>query len=114
MACLRLNPADGSMGFLRGGQELRRAEEASALLTDIHHVSVPANDPLASSDWYVRVFDFVSVLIEEQESDVVSVLLEHPYGAQLLLWRDDAGGRIARIPVVRPDCREPRRAAALG
>ena len=60
------------------------------LLTDIHHVSVPASDPLASSDWYVRVFAFASVLIEEQESDVVSVLLEHPYGAQLLLRRDDA------------------------
>jgi hypothetical protein len=45
------------------------------LLTDIHHVSVPASDPLAGSDWYVRVFDFASVLIEEQESDVVSVLL---------------------------------------
>ena len=60
------------------------------LLTGIHHLSVPASDPLAGSDWYVRVFDFASVLIEEEESNVVSVLLEHPYGAQLLLRRDDA------------------------
>ena len=50
-------------------------------------MSVPASDPLAGSDWYVRVFDFTTVLIEERESEVVAVLLQHPCGARLLLRR---------------------------
>ncbi|HUH67920.1 MAG TPA: hypothetical protein VLZ05_03020, partial [Mycobacterium sp.] len=50
---------------------------------------MPSSDPLVGSDWYVRVFGFASVLVEEQETDVVSVLLEHPCGARLLLRRDD-------------------------
>jgi hypothetical protein len=54
-------------------------------LTGVHHVSVPTSDPLVASDWYVRVFDFVTVLIEEHETDVVAVLLQHPCGARLLL-----------------------------
>jgi catechol 2,3-dioxygenase-like lactoylglutathione lyase family enzyme len=33
------------------------------LLTGIHHVSVPTSDPVAGSDWYVRVFGFAAVLI---------------------------------------------------
>ncbi len=36
-------------------------------LTGLHHVSVPTSDPLAGSDWYVRVFGFTRVLVEEQE-----------------------------------------------
>ena len=54
-------------------------------LTGVHHVSVPTSDPLASSDWYVRVFGFATLLIEERESEVVAVLLQHPCGARLLL-----------------------------
>ena len=50
-------------------------------------MSVPTSDPLASSDWYVRVFDFAPLLIEERESDVAAVLLQHPCGARLLLRR---------------------------
>jgi hypothetical protein len=42
---------------------------------------------VAGSDWYVRVFGFAAILIEEQESDVVTVLLQHPCGARLLLRR---------------------------
>ena len=56
-------------------------------LTGIHHVSVPATDPLAGSDWYERVLGFAAVLIEERESEVVTVLLQHPCGARLLLRR---------------------------
>ena len=54
-------------------------------LTGVHHVSVPASDPLVASDWYVRIFDFVTLLIEEHETEVVAVLLQHPCGARLLL-----------------------------
>jgi len=56
-------------------------------LTGLHHVTVPTSDPLAGSDWYVRVFDFATLLIEERESEVVAVLLQHPCGARLLLRR---------------------------
>ena len=56
-------------------------------MTGLHHVSVPTSDPLAGSDWYVRVFDFAALLIEERESEVVAVLLQHPCGARLLLRR---------------------------
>ena len=56
-------------------------------LTGVHHVTVPTSDPLAASDWYVRVFDFVALLMEERESEVVAVLLQHPCGARLLLRR---------------------------
>ena len=56
-------------------------------LTGLHHVTVPASDPLAGSDWYAQVFGFVTVLMEERESEVVAVLLQHPCGARLLLQR---------------------------
>ena len=54
-------------------------------LTGIHHVVVPASDPMVSSDWYVQVFGFAAVVIEEQENEVVAVVLEHPCGARLVL-----------------------------
>ena len=57
------------------------------LLTAIHHVSVPTSDPVAGSDWWVRVFGFATVLIEERETEVVTVLLQHPCGVRLLLRR---------------------------
>lgn len=92
--------AAGYTCFHRFNQPAARVDELSPwragknkpmpLLTGIHHVSVPASDPLASSDWYVRVFGFVVVLIEEEESEVVSVLLQHQCGTRLLLRRDDA------------------------
>jgi hypothetical protein len=46
---------------------------------------VPARDPLAASDWYVRVFDFVALLVEERENEVTAVLLQHRCGARLML-----------------------------
>ena len=55
------------------------------LLIGLHHVTVPSSDPLAASDWYVRVFDFAALLIEERENEVTAVLLQHPCGARLLL-----------------------------
>ena len=48
---------------------------------------MPTSDPLAASDWYVGVFGFATILIEEHETDVVAVLLQHPCGARLLLRR---------------------------
>ena len=60
------------------------------LLTGVHHVTVPTSDPLAASDWYVRVFDFAALLMEERENEVVAVLLQHPCGARLLLRRTTA------------------------
>ena len=58
-------------------------------LVGVHHVTVPASDPLAASDWYVRVFDFAELLVEELENEVTAVLLEHPCGVRLLLRRAD-------------------------
>ena len=58
-------------------------------MTGIHHVTVPASDLLASSDWYARVLGFETILIEEHENDVVAVLLQHPCGARLLLRHTD-------------------------
>ena len=55
------------------------------LLTGVHHITVPASDPLASSDWYAQVFGFATLLIEERENDVVGALLAHPCGVRLLL-----------------------------
>lgn len=66
----------------RGGKNDRMP-----LLIGVHHVSVPSSDPLTASDWYVRVFDFASLLIEERENEVTAVLLQHPCGARLLLRR---------------------------
>ena len=57
------------------------------LLTGVHHVTVPTSDPLAASDWYVRIFGFAALLMEEHENDVVAVLLQHPCGARLLVRR---------------------------
>ena len=56
-------------------------------LIGVHHVTVPSSDPLAASDWYVRVFDFAALLIEERENEVTAVLLQHQCGARLLLRR---------------------------
>ena len=80
------------------GRVLPRIDELSRggknnrvpLLTGVHHVAVPTSDPLAGSDWYVRVFDFAAILIEERESEVVAVLLQHPCGVRLLLRRTAA------------------------
>jgi catechol 2,3-dioxygenase-like lactoylglutathione lyase family enzyme len=71
--------------------ELSRVSENSQvpLLVGVHHVTVPASDPLAASDWYVRVFDFAELLVEERENEVTAVLLQHPCGARLLLRRTD-------------------------
>ncbi len=57
------------------------------LLIGVHHVTVPSSDPLAASDWYVRVFDFAALLIEEFENEVTAALLQHPCGARVFLRR---------------------------
>ncbi len=55
------------------------------MLVGVHHITVPSSDPLAARDWYVQVFDFVSLLIEERENEITAVLLQHSCGARLLL-----------------------------
>ena len=60
--------------FYNEGQELAATKDKNKpvpMLTGIHHISVPASDPLASSDWYARVLGFATLLIEERENDVV-------------------------------------------
>ena len=71
----------GRVSELSGGGENKRVP----LLVGLHHVTVPTSDPLAASDWYVRVFDFVALLVEEREDEVTAVLLQHVCGARLLL-----------------------------
>jgi catechol 2,3-dioxygenase-like lactoylglutathione lyase family enzyme len=58
----------------------------------LHHVALPAADVLATSDWYTQTFGFVCVLVEEEESRVVSVVLEHPTG--VLLYLHQAADRL--------------------
>ena len=85
------------------------------LLTGVHHVAVPTSDPLAGSDWYVRVFDFAAVLIEERESEVVAVLLQHPCGVRLLLRRTAAPlAALREYPLFGLTVASYTRAAALG
>ena len=50
-----------------------------------HHVTIPTVNASSSSDWYVRVFGFATVLVAEEENGVVAVLLEHPSGVRLYL-----------------------------
>ena len=68
-------------------------------LVGVHHVAVPASDPLAASDWYVRVFDFAELLVGERENEVMTVLLQHPCGARLLLRRVDAPLALGGYPL---------------
>jgi len=42
---------------------------------------------LAGTDWYVQVFGFSALLMEESENEVAAVLLQHPCGVRLLLRR---------------------------
>ena len=83
--CQLFWPGAAADELSRGGKNNR-----VPLLTGVHHVAVPTTDPLAGSDWYVRVFDFAAVLIEERETEVVAVLLQHPCGVRLLLRRTAA------------------------
>ena len=87
-------PPHGDAAVRRGeGHQWARVNESSGggennrvpLLVGVHHVTVPAGDPLAASDWYVRVFDFAPLLIEEREDEVTAVLLQHPCGARVML-----------------------------
>ena len=71
----------GRVNELSGGGNNKRVP----LLVGVHHVTVPASDPLAARDWYAWVFDFAAVLIEERENEVTAVLLQHPCGVRLLL-----------------------------
>lgn len=58
-------------------------------ITGLHHVALPATNALRSSEWYERVFGFSSVLVEEEENEVISVTLEHPSGIVLTLHQAD-------------------------
>jgi hypothetical protein len=69
----------------RGGKDSGKNNHVPRL-TGVHHVTVPTSDPLGT-DWYVQVFGFTALLMEESESEVVAVLLQHPCGVRLLLRR---------------------------
>ena len=60
----------------RGGKDSGKNNHVPRL-TGVHHVTVPTSDPLGT-DWYVQVFGFTALLMEESESEVVAVLLQHP------------------------------------
>jgi Glyoxalase/Bleomycin resistance protein/Dioxygenase superfamily len=68
-------------------------------LVGVHHLTVAASDPLAASDWYVLVFDFAALLVEEGENEVTAVLLQHPCGARLLLHRADEPPALRSYPL---------------
>ena len=70
----------------RGGKDSGKNNHVPRL-TGVHHVTVPTSDPLAGTDWYVQVFGFTALLMEESENEVVAVLLQHPCGVRLLLRR---------------------------
>jgi hypothetical protein len=69
----------------RGGKDSGKNNHGPRL-TGVHHVTVPTSDPLGT-DWYVQVFGFTALLMEESESEVAAVLLQHPCGVRLLLRR---------------------------
>jgi catechol 2,3-dioxygenase-like lactoylglutathione lyase family enzyme len=84
----KLRDVDVTVGGARVNELSRGGKNNRVpLLIGVHHVTVPSSDPLAASDWYVRVFDFAALLIEERENEVTAVLLQHPCGARLLLRR---------------------------
>ena len=70
----------------RGGRDSGKNNHVPRL-TGVHHVTVPTSDPLAGTDWYVQVFGFTALLMEESENEVAAVLLQHPCGVRLLLRR---------------------------
>jgi len=52
-----------------------------------HHLSLAATDLERTSDWYERVFGFKRILIEEAEDCVTMIVLDHPEGMLLHLFR---------------------------
>ena len=40
----------------------------------VHDDGQPTSDPLAGTDWYVQVFGFSALLMEESENEVAAVL----------------------------------------
>jgi hypothetical protein len=65
----------------------RSAPEAAAVpdLYAIHHVTVPVDDVLLSSDWYASVLGLDCIMVFEQEERVEEALLAHPGGLVLHL-----------------------------
>ena len=59
----------------RGGKDSGKNNHVPRL-TGVHHVTVPTSDPLGT-DWYVQVFGFTALLMEESESEVVALSLIH-------------------------------------
>jgi glyoxylase I family protein len=62
-------------------------------ISGLHHASLPVADAERSGDWYERVFGFVRVLIEEEEDRVTAVMLQHPTGIFLYLFRAGLTGQ---------------------
>ncbi len=60
-------------------------------IVGLHHLSLPASDCVASSDWYERVLGFSRVLVEEDEDAVTTVALQHDCDVLLYLRLDRRG-----------------------
>ena len=52
----------------RGGRDSGKNNHVPRL-TGVHHVTVPTSDPLAGTDWYVQVFGFTPLLMEESGNE---------------------------------------------
>jgi catechol 2,3-dioxygenase-like lactoylglutathione lyase family enzyme len=69
-------------------------------IVGLHHVRLPVSDVLASRDWYVDVFGFESILVEEDEDRITGLVLEHPSGVVLGVHADRARAAALRGFVV--------------
>lgn len=54
----------------------------------LHHLKVPVADVETSRDWYAEVFGFVPTLDFEEEDELLGVVLEHPSGVAVFVYRD--------------------------
>jgi catechol 2,3-dioxygenase-like lactoylglutathione lyase family enzyme len=59
-------------------------------IVNVHHVRLPVSDVLASRDWYIETLGFQPLLVEEDESGVTGIALQHPCGVVIGLHRDAA------------------------
>ncbi|MGZ4133441.1 MAG: VOC family protein [Actinomycetota bacterium] len=66
--------------------EVEVAETPTPELRALHHVTIPVEDVLLSSDWYGAVLGLETVVVFEQESSVEDALLAHPGGLVLRLF----------------------------
>jgi len=59
-------------------------------IVNVHHVRLPVSDVLVSRDWYIDTLGFQPLLVEEDESGVIGIAIQHPCGVVIGLHRDAA------------------------